>query len=82
MKHLANVIELKRPGSVKEEHLLKRICRTYHLRRRQKSRLTVTNALRRLFKMRGSRLGEDVALVGSLVIIHVLVKRLLILLVY
>jgi hypothetical protein len=50
--------------------------KTYYLRRRQKSRLDVTSALRGLFKSRGSRLGDDVVLAGSLVIMRALVKRL------
>jgi hypothetical protein len=50
--------------------------RTYYLRRRQKNRLDATSALRGVFKRRGSRLGDDVVLAGSLVIMRALVKRL------
>jgi hypothetical protein len=48
----------------------------YYPRRRQKSRLDATSALRGFFKRRGSRLGEDIVLTRSLVIMRVLVKRL------
>jgi hypothetical protein len=48
--------------------------RIYWLRRRQKSRLDAISAQRGVGKMRGNPLGDDVALVGRLVIIHALVK--------
>ena len=48
----------------------------YYLKRRQRSRLDATSALKGVGKRRGSPLGEDVALIERLVIIYKLVKSL------
>jgi hypothetical protein len=50
--------------------------RTYWLKGRQRNRLDAIGVLRGGSKMRGNPLGDGVALVERLVIIHELVKRL------
>ncbi len=49
---------------------------TFWLKRRQRSRLDATSALRGVGKIRGSYLGDGIVLTGRLVIMRVLVKIL------
>ncbi len=49
---------------------------TFWLKRRQRSRLDATSALRGVGKIRGSHLGDGVALTGRLVIMRIPVKIL------
>jgi hypothetical protein len=50
--------------------------RTFWLRRKQRSKLDAIIALRRVGKMRGSPLGDDVVPAGRLVIMRALVRIL------
>jgi hypothetical protein len=48
----------------------------FWLKKRQKSRLNTTSALREVVKVRGNPLGNNIVPIGRLVIIHIPVKIL------
>ncbi len=50
--------------------------KTFWLKRRQRSRLDVISALRRVVEVRGNPLGDDIVPAGRLVIIRISVKIL------
>ncbi len=52
------------------------MCKTFWLKKRRRSRLDVISALRRVGKIRGSPLGDDVVPTGRLVIIRIPVRIL------
>jgi hypothetical protein len=50
--------------------------KTFWLKRRQRSRLDTTSALRRVVEVRGNTLGDDIVPAGRLVIMCIPVKIL------